>query len=68
MGNLIYFCPWCQTMKKAYQYSSFFLNGKYIINKYYISAQDVQRPVKGGLQIKVSYISGTSMKTKIETT
>jgi hypothetical protein len=40
----------------------FFLNGKYnIINKQ-VSAQDEQRLVKEGLQIKVPYISGTPKK------
>jgi hypothetical protein len=43
------------------------LNSKYnIINKQ-ISAQDKQRLVKDGLQIKVSYISGTLKKSLKQT-
>jgi hypothetical protein len=40
----------------------FFFNGKYIINKKQVSAQDKQRFVKKGLQTKAPYISGTPMK------
>jgi hypothetical protein len=40
----------------------FFFNGKYNNSNKQVSAQDEQRLVKEGLQIKVPYISGTPKK------